>query len=483
MIQEIHIRDLGVIREARLPFEPGLNVLTGETGAGKTMVLTALGLLLGNRADSGMIRAGASQLLVEGHLKVNNDAVSSRVAELGGEIENQELIVARTVSVDKSRATIGGVSTPAGVLDEVGAHLVVVHGQADQIRLKSTAAQREALDDFANLRGALVEYRKTYDAWKQAQAALHRLKQNQEISLAEIESLRNDIALFDAISPKPHEDVELAEQIKRLENTESLRAAALLAHEALSSADDAADALSMLGKARKALESELQNDSALEQIHGVIQDSFLTLREIAGDLSSYVAKLEAEEGVSLEAAQDRKSKLTSLTRKHGPTLVEVFEWHQAASLRLLDLDSSDDRLEQLAAEIQVAGSESENRAMEISKLRLSAAAEMAALVNAELEGLAMKGAQLVVSVETGQELGPHGGDVVSINLQSYPGAEPRPLGKGASGGELSRIMLAIEVVLARDSKVPTFVFDEVDAGVGGATAIEVGKRLAQLALR
>ena len=481
MIRELYIRDLGVIREARLPFGAGLNVLTGETGAGKTMVLTALGLLLGERADSAMIRAGAAQTLVEGRIATDDGYVLERVADAGGMLDDEELILNRLVSADKSRAMLGGVSVPAGVLGEIGNRLVVVHGQSDQIRLKSAAAQREALDAYAALKPLLSEYRSAYEAWKNALATLQRIEQNRSASKGELEVIKSDLELFAAVDPKPGEDLEIAELINRLENTESLRVAAATAHEALSSESDSVDVLGLLDQAKRAIEHQLRNDPTLEPLMQRLQDSLFQLRDVSAELGSYLARLDGEDGMSLEAAQERKAKLTSLTRKHGPTLEEAFEWQESAQKRMLELDDSDERVEQLRNEIDSCYRQALALAAEISQKRESAAVSLASEVTAELAALAMKDSSLVVEVTATEELGPHGKDQVSILLRSYPGAEPRPLGKGASGGELSRIMLAIEVVLAKDAETPTFIFDEVDAGIGGAAAIEVGRRLAMLA--
>lgn len=481
MIRELYIRDLGVIREARLQLRPGFNVLSGETGAGKTMVLTALGLLLGERADSALIRSGASQTLVEGRWVISDPEVLGRVRDAGGMLDEDELIVARAVTPDKSRAALGGISVPAGTLGEVANRLVVVHGQSDQIRLKSAGAQREALDNFAGLSSLLAEYRNAYDAWRAASASLLHLEQNRNSSAAELAQIQADLDEFEAISPKPNEDVEINEIILRLENSESLRVAAGTAAEALSSELDGTDAITLIDAAKRALEHELSNDPGLQQLIDRLAAASYEVHDLAAEVKSYLVSLESDEELSLEAAQARKSKLVQLTRKHGPTMSEVFAWHENAQKRLLEIDVSDERLVQLRSEIDSLFIAAEKVAAELSARRAKAAELLEAEVTAELASLAMKDSSLVVTIETTPELGPHGKDQVSIQLRSYPGAEPRPLGKGASGGELSRIMLAIEVVLAKDAQVPTFVFDEVDAGIGGAAAIEVGKRLAKLA--
>lgn len=481
MINEIYIRDLGVIREARLPFKSGLNVLTGETGAGKTMVLTALGLLLGERSDAATVRFGSNQALVEGRWSGLPSGVEARVQDAGATLDDDELLANRTVSNEgKSRASLGGVSVPVGLLGEIGNQLVVVHGQSDQIRLKSAAAQREALDLFAQISELLADYREQYNAYKKAEQNLNLVLSNKAANAAELSDLLSDLEEIEKIAPKPGEDVELADLANRLSNVEALRAAAVTAHEALSSELDQPDVNLLIAAARRSLEHQSSNDSTLSELAQKLQELGYQAADVAGQLASYIASLDGDSELSLDEIQLRRAQLNVLLRKHGPTLENVFEFSEAASKRVLELDDSDERVEQLRAEIDSRLSLASTLAEEISTRRLEAAVRLSNEVNQELAGLAMAGAQLVVEVTAQEDLGPHGKDQVSLMLRSYAGSEPRPIAKGASGGELSRIMLALEVVLAKGLTTPTFIFDEVDAGVGGAAAIEVGKRLARL---
>jgi DNA repair protein RecN (Recombination protein N) len=481
MINEIYIRDLGVIREARLPFKAGLNVLTGETGAGKTMVLTALGLLLGERSDAAAVRFGSNHALVEGRWSGLPSEVEARVQDAGATLDDDELLANRTVSNEgKSRASLGGASVPVGLLGEIGNQLVVVHGQSDQIRLKSAAAQREALDLFARISELLVEYREQYNAYKKAEQNLNLVLSNKAVNAEELAELLSDLEEIERVAPKPGEDVELADLANRLSNVESLRAAAVTAHEALSSELDQPDVNLLIAAARRSLEHQSSNDSTLNELAQRLQELGYQAADVAGQLASYVASLDGDSELSLDEIQSRRAQLNVLLRKHGPTLENVFEFSEAASKRVLELDDSDERVEQLRAEIASSLSLASKLAEEISARRLEAAVRLSSEVNQELAGLAMAGAQLVVEVTAQEDLGLHGKDQVSLLLRSYSGSEPRPIAKGASGGELSRIMLALEVALAKGLNTPTFIFDEVDAGVGGAAAIEVGKRLARL---
>jgi DNA repair protein RecN (Recombination protein N) len=485
VIEEILIRDLGVISEAKLEFGPGLTVLTGETGAGKTMVLNALGLLLGERSDSSAIRKGQEQAFVEGRWLLADSAVT-RIRELGIELEDAELLVNRSVSAEgRSRAALSGKSVPVGILSEIGEQLVVVHGQSDQIRLRSAAAQREALDQFAgeDLAKVMTEYTSVYANWKQAASRLSEITTQLEARSREADQIRSAVEELTSLNPKPGEDIELAEKASKLTHLEELRIAATAAHDQLSSEgfDDSSDAITLVGKARRSLEAVSEHDPELAALAQQLKEIGFSLNETSASIAGYLASLDSEGGQELERVQQRRADLTSAMRKYGPTLEEVISYFENSGARLLELDSSDKEIQELSALEQSLGKQATSLAKTITELRTKAASVLAKSVTGELAALAMTGASLEVTVSQGSELGATGADQVAILLSAYPGAEPRPLGKGASGGELSRIMLAIEVVLAGSELAPTFIFDEVDAGVGGAAATEVGKRLATLA--
>jgi DNA repair protein RecN (Recombination protein N) len=485
VIEEILIRDLGVISEAKLEFGPGLTVLTGETGAGKTMVLNALGLLLGERSDSSAIRKGQEQAFVEGRW-ILADSAMKRIRELGIELDDQELLVNRSVSAEgRSRASLSGKSVPVGILSEIGDQLVVVHGQSDQIRLRSAVAQREALDQFAGgeLAKVLTEYSGVYGNWKQASTRLAEITTQLEARTREADQIRSAVEELTSLDPKPGEDTELADKASRLTHLEELRISATAAHDQLSSEgfDDSSDAITLIGKARRALEAVSEHDPELAGLAQQLKEIGYSLNETSAGISGYLASLDGEGSQELERVQQRRADLTSAMRKYGPTLEEVVSFLENSGARLLELDSSDKEIQELTALEQSLGKQAISLAKTITELRTKAASDLAKSVTGELAALAMTGASLEVTITPASELGAHGLDQVAILLSAYPGAEPRPLGKGASGGELSRIMLAIEVVLAKSELAPTFIFDEVDAGVGGAAATEVGKRLATLA--
>lgn len=485
MIEEILIRDLGVISEAKLEFGPGLTVLTGETGAGKTMVLNALGLLLGERSDSTAIRKGQDQAFVEGRWFLAESALK-RIRELGIELDDQELLVNRSVSSEgRSRAALSGKSVPVGLLSEIGEQLVVVHGQSDQIRLRSAVAQREALDQFAGeqLSKVLTEYVGVYTNWKQAAIRLAEITTQLVARTREADQIRSAIEELTELDPKPGEDTELAEKAEKLTHLEELRIAATASHNQLSSEgfDDSSDALTLIGKARRALESVSEHDPELAALAEQLKEIGFSLNETSASISGYLASLDSDGSAELERVQQRRADLGAAMRKYGPTLKEVVAFLENSGARLLELDSSDKEIQELTEQESFLGKKAQALAKTITELRTQAASELAKAVTAELSALAMTGASLEVSVSQAAELGSYGADQVAMLLSAYPGAEPRALGKGASGGELSRIMLAIEVVLAKSELAPTFIFDEVDAGVGGSAATEVGKRLATLA--
>ncbi|WP_279366095.1 DNA repair protein RecN [Microbacterium testaceum] len=488
MIEEMRLRDLGVIADATLPIGRGFTAITGETGAGKTMVVTGLGLLLGQRADSGAVRKGATQAAVEGVWLVPEEGVvSARVREAGGDVEpvgdgSAELYLGRTVSSEgRGRATVGGRTAPAGVLADLADDLVVVHGQSDQLRLKSSGAQRDALDRFGGepVIAARTTYRAAWDAWRALDAELTTLTADRDDRAREAEQLRAAIAEIEAAAPIVGEEEELARRAERLANAEDLRVAAVTAHAALSNEDGSPDVVTLLAEARRALERISGSDEALAAIGEVIADLGYRATDASVALSGYLADLDESGPHELAAVDERRGVLAGLARTHG-TVEAAISLLETGSARLVELDDDGDRLERLEAQRDAAASELDAAAEALTAARREAAERLGAAVTEELHALALPDARLSVDVAPASPAG-HGRDEVSILLAPHPGADPRPVSRGASGGELSRVMLAIEVVIAGVDPVPTFVFDEVDAGIGGAAAIEVGRRLARLA--
>ena len=487
MIEELTISRLGVIGSAVLPFGPGLTVLTGETGAGKTMVVTALGLLLGARADAGAVRAGDGSAVVEGRWSVASPGpVVDRVLDAGGDIDEGELILVRSISPEgRSRAIVGGRSAPVGVLADIGAHLVVVHGQSGQMRLRSATAQREALDRFAGveLETIAASYREAFAGWTDARTRFETLTEERDRRAREADGLRVALTEIEEVAPEDGEDAGLAQQAERLANLEDLRQAASVAHENLSSEElgDPHDVLGLLDAARRQLERVAVHDPALDPIVNAVREASILAVDVSGMIASYLGSLDADAARELESVQQRRAALSTLTRKYGPALTDVLAYRQSATNRLQELDRDVDLIGELEQQLERDGNRSQVLAAEMSAVRQRCASQLSARVTVELEALAMGNSVMTIEVAQRDDLTTSGIDVVSFLLSPHPGAEPRPLSRGASGGELSRVMLAIEVVIASVDPVPTFIFDEVDAGVGGAAAIEVGRRLAMLA--
>lgn len=488
MILDITISDLGVISHATLPLGPGLTVVTGETGAGKTMVVTALGLVLGARADSARVRAGSEQTWVEGRFRIpENSPVWTRAAELGAGIDDGELVIAREVHAEgRSRAIVGGRSAPVSTLGELAEHLVVIHGQSDQIRLKSESAQRDAVDRFAGpeLQTVLQAYRSSYETFVSVSKEVEELEASAQKRAAEAADLRIALDEIAGVNPVAGEDQTLAEAIAKLSNSEHLREAASLAKTLVSGdgiSDSARDVHSLLDEAVRALDKVVAIDPALAEIRSALAEAEYQVSDQATALARYLTSIESDGGLSLENAHQRLSDINQLIRRYGPTLDDVLALHNSGSARLLELEGDTDTIERLRAKKEELLAEATKLARRLSALRIQAASDLSTKVTAELAALAMPNARFVVEVTQGESLTHTGVDKVSLLLAAHPGADPVPLGKGASGGELSRVMLALEVVIAGSDPVPTFVFDEVDAGVGGASALEIGRRLDALA--
>ena len=493
-LTELRIRGLGSIDDVTLEFGGGLTVVTGETGAGKTMVVTGLTLLFGGRADPGRVRANG-RAGVEGRLLLPPESPAwSRAADAGADPDDDgSLILARTVSAEgRSRAYLGGRSVPVGVIAELAEGLLAVHGQTDQLRLSRPAEQRRALDRYAGAAHLelLDRYRAAFSRWRGLSADLERRRtQTRELAQA-ADVLRHGLGEIAAVQPEPGEDDALDAQVKRLGDADALRAAADTARMALigditgdlAGGDVPQDATTALATAERAL--AVSDDPTLVLLAQDLADAVAVVSDVAGQLAGYVADLEADPA-RLAEVMDRRAAITALVRKYagpGEGLAGVLAWAEDAEQRLSALDVSDDALAALAAERDAARAEVDDLGRQVSTGRIAAAEGFAAEVGRELAGLAMGSARVSFSIENHpDEPGPEGADEVALLLAPHPGAPARPVHRGASGGELSRVMLAIEVVFAGADPVPVMVFDEVDAGVGGSAAGEIGRRLARLA--
>lgn len=494
MIERIQIRGLGVIVDATIPFATGLTVITGETGAGKTMVLSGFALLAGGKADAGMVRSGSDQASVDGEWSVVSESSAvQRAIDAGAEVEIEDgrvrLLLARTVANEgRSRAFAGGRAVPAGVLQEVSAALVAVHGQSEQMRLRNADTQRNLLDRFAGMPclEALNRYRAAFTAWRSTVDRVEHLIDQREAMEREAVLLRIGIAEIDALAPLPGEDVELDRQAARLSHAGTLLLDVLAAHDALVGEDGETSNLNIaaiLGKAMSALERAVEVDPELTPALERLAQMSSLASDAAVELATYATDVEADPARQAWVEQ-RRHDLGSLRRRYGATIDEVLAWHATATASVAEVDLGDDRMHQLTELEAAQRQEVVDCARELSRLRTEAAVALAEQVTSELHALSMPDASLAVRVTSREgifELSSHGADEVELLLSPHKGGDFRPLTKGASGGELSRIMLALEVVLAGADPVPTFIFDEVDAGIGGRAAVEVGRRLARLA--
>lgn len=504
MLEEIRISSLGVIDTSTIELGPGLTVITGETGAGKTMIVTALGLLLGGRGDAGAVRSGAKAARVEGVIDARSlSGFAAAVEDAGGEVEDGRVLLARSVAAEgRSRAYVGGAAVPVASLGELASPLVAVHGQSDQHRLLQPRAQRDALDRFggAPLAERLSAYRGLHERLAEVERELADVSGSARERAREADLLRFGLDEIEAVSPQPGEDASLAAEESRLGFADTLRTAAEQAREALSSESGDPDALGAVSAARRLLDGVREHDPEAAALADRLAELSYLLSDLAADVASYATGIETDPA-RLATVSERRAALISLTRKYGDSIDEVLAWAQASAARLLLLEGTDGRIEELRELRATLRTDLAAAGARLTEARASAAERLAEAVTGELALLSMPHARLSITVrqhdvDRPDEHEPHapvplgsrwvrygssGLDEVEILLAANSGSEPRPLAKGASGGELSRVMLAIEVVLAGTSPVPTFVFDEVDAGVGGTAAVEVGRRLAQLA--
>lgn len=493
MLAEIAISNLGVIRHASAELSPGLTVLTGETGAGKTMVVTGLRLLTGGRADASRVRTGADGAVVEGAFGTEGlpeemrEAVGAIAAGAGAEAdENGEYLVSRSVKASgRSSAHLGGRKVPAATLSELAGHLLTIHGQNDQLRLMAPEQQLAALDRFdPAIQAKLDAYREAYTAWR---AAAKDLKERTEkrLELAqEVDRLQFAIDEIDAVAPQAGEDEELVATINRLQDVDALREAAETALMAIDGADavggvggEEEPASDLIGRAQAALEGASDQDlrdlgARLGEVAGVLSD-------VSAELGSYTGSLPSDPE-ELERLLQRQQEIKGLTRKYAPDAAGVVAWRDKAGARLAKIDTSEGAVETLKAKVAELEQAMTKHAAALTKARTKAAGKLGEAVTEELHGLAMPKAQLTVNVAKAQ-YGRDGADTVEILLAPNSALEPKPLATSASGGELSRVMLALEVILSESSSGATLVFDEVDAGVGGRAAVEIGRRLARLA--
>lgn len=506
MLSEVRISDVGVIASSVMELGPGFTAITGETGAGKTMVLSGLGMLRGVRLDAALVRRGASRAMAEGHFQLDESSplaqrAIQRVRDVGGELDDGELVVTRSVAPGgRGRCAVGGCGVPAGVLREVVDQLIAVHGQNDQLRLGRS--QLGLLDRWAGPELATVKaaYRELYDRAAELGRHVAKLRAEAADRTVRLDFLNYSLAQIESIRPAADEDLDLAARSQRLGHAEVLAEAVGEAAQALSDGEGSGspDVLAVIGRCRRLIDSVRHHDPSLDGPWATLKEASALVADAAMELSEYLSGLEPDPA-QLAAVEARRAELGRLTARFGPTLADVLEWERAAAAEVLSLSDADAEIEAGQAELATLREKLAPLAATLHELRGAAADRFAAAVSLELAALAMPRARVRMAVSVREDpqglpaaidgrqgvwaMTPSGLDDAQITLAASPDAPYRPVAEAASGGELSRIMLAIQVVLSGADPVPTMVFDEIDAGVGGAAAIEVGRRLAQLAAK
>lgn len=492
MLEELEIHNLGPIRSALIAPAGGMTAITGETGAGKSMLLSAIRLISGGPSDGGRVSVGAQEAWAQGVFEVaSSSAAVAAAREAGFEPEDGELFLSRKVPASgRSRSMLSGRSVPRSVLASVAAELVTIHGQADQLRIATVSRQREFLDRYAGDEVALAAYGKTWNALRAMDERLERLSSQESSMRQQADYLRESIERINRVDPQPGEMDELRARRDRIENAAEIA-------EGVTRALGALDASQVTDDVESASAADLidRASQALRAIHveGVFSELSDRLDSISTDLSDVVFSLSGEVDneasvEDLDAINGRIHELDELTRRWGPELSDVITWRDKAVYDLEDLDASPEKVEQLEAERAQLLEAAKKAAQAVSKRRRAAAKELASKVTAELDSLAMGTSKLEIRVAEREQLDVTGADDIEFLFTPFPGSPQLPMGKSASGGELSRLMLALELVAAEKHVVAggtvppmTFIFDEVDAGVGGKAAVELGARLAKLA--
>jgi DNA repair protein RecN (Recombination protein N) len=489
-LEEISIRNLGIIDTSSLELSKGLNVLTGETGAGKTMILTALSLLLGAKSDSSLVRHGSERLVTSATFSIPA-SLSAQIEDLGGLVEDGTLILTRSVSSDgKSKATASGATVNASTLGEITEPLIAIHGQSANTQIVKSVRQRELLDLFAgsDLQSVLSEYAETFNTHNEMKAKLKALVTNASARDSQIADLELLTKQWSTLKPTRNEFAAVDDEIRKLASVEDLRIAAAGASSAIS--EEEAGVLTVLGQARKFLEAAKGKDQALDEIAASVAESFFLVDDAHAALVSYLASLEADP-TRLDYLQERKAALTAFVKKWGGAgnvdeeMAEIAIRVKSAKEMIADLHGGQDRIAELESEIKAVKMKLLSAAQKVTSARVSAAERLSVGVSAEIAGLSMPHTRFYSDVISPDYEGAlkesdftiTGCDEILMSIQAHKDGPKVALGKGASGGEMSRIMLALEVVIAASAPVGTYIFDEVDAGVGGKAAIEVGRRL------
>ena len=486
-LEEISIRGLGVIESTNIEFKPGLTVLTGETGAGKTMVLTALGLVLGSKSDSDLVRQGQERAVITGKFAVPKD-IADLITESGGEVEDESVVITRTLSTaGKSRVLVGGAVSSTSAVNQFSQSLVEIHAQSSSSKLTKPAVSRELLDRFAGV--DLADYQNIFNQYQQMIDRIADLQTQLSQRDKEMALLSEFAAEFAKLTPKSGELLQIENEIAKLGSVEQLNQAVSASLNLLE--DDEISAINLLQQIRKNLDQVGGKDSELDKLAERFTETLLNLSDVGSDLTTYLSNLEADPN-RFATLQERKASLNSLLKRYGKgserdaAFEQLIIDGQNAKAKMADLSGGDERVKELEKEAEKLFTQLKTLALEISKDRKASGEKLAKLVTAEINNLAMPNAKFVIEQKVADSSAPKnytstGLDEIVILFAGHVGAAPLSLSKVASGGELSRVMLALEVVIAEAEPIGTYIFDEVDAGVGGKAAVEVGRRLAKLA--
>ena len=488
-LEEISIRSIGVIEHSTLEISPGLTVLTGETGAGKTMILTALNLILGGKSDSSLVRKGSERLVASGSFSVPNSLKDS-FEENGLQVEDGQLILTRTVNADgKSKATSNAISVPSSALAAASENLVEVHAQAANLNMTKASKQRDLLDRFGGkeLHSALINYQSELANYHELKARIFAMKKSIDSKDAQLVELREFAAVMGKLKLERGELQDITSEIARLSSVEDLRLAAQNASSVIE--EEESGSLTTLGIIRKSLDSVRAKDPQIEELYQKVSEAFFLVDDAKGVLASYIANLEADPA-RLDYLNSRKAEINALIKKYGGSksaddeLVSLIERFESSKNAIADLEGGDERLRELETELVGIKKRLVIAAKSLTSIRSESAAKLSKEVTKEIQQLSMPYTSFHCQVQSADynslkesDFTALGCDEIAMLIQGHKDGPLVPLAKGASGGEMSRVMLALEVVLAATHPVGTYVFDEVDAGVGGKAAIEVGRRL------
>jgi DNA repair protein RecN (Recombination protein N) len=501
MINDLRIQNIGVIEDVSLEMSNGFTVLTGETGAGKTMILTAFQMIIGEKVDSSLVRANEKSALVEAFIKVPQDKeLRQRLEELDVAIEDDGTQISRTIAREgRGKIILGGRSVPSATLEEITQSSITIHGQGDQVLLNKSSFQRQLLDQFAGDEhlANLVKYQDLYSKYIEMKKKLEELKKAGGQNALRIAQLQESVKELNDAQLEVDEEVSITERINLINNSEDIFESLALADKLLNGAEDGTDSVtSQLIQARKALDTAAAKSERISSLRDQISNLEIEVSTLARDVNRDLASLDRDPA-TIDKLESRRALIKKILTKYGPTSKDALENIKKFTEELATIEDLPSAIESVEKEIQMQLSEIAISAQKIHDSRVDSSTKISLAIEKELKSLSMPNADFKVRIETSEDqaglkikvdknethlhFDNYGVDQISFEFSANPGQPLRPISKVASGGEMSRIMLAIELVFSKSGASKTMIFDEVDAGIGGAAAIEVGKRLKALA--